>query len=144
MHAQHVDLAPDERPPFAAAPVTALAALFLIAHLATVAAGAYGFHRDELLYLAMGQHLRLWSMDFPPGIALIAQTLRATVGDSLLAVRAVPALASSLLVVLAALLAREILREFAAFPGVEQGLRVALLDRVPVRAAHQRAHHLAR
>ncbi len=107
MHAPHVDLAPDDRPPFAAPAVTALAALFLIAHLATVAAGAYEFHRDELLYLAMGQHLRLWRMDFPPGIALIAQTLRATVGDSLLAVRAVPALASSLLVVLAALLARE-------------------------------------
>ena len=104
---------PDEtslpaRPPLAALAVTALAAGFLIAHLAAVSLGAYEFHRDELLYLAMGRHLRLWRMDFPPGIAILAQTLRHTVGDSLVAVHALSALAASLVVVLAALIAREL------------------------------------
>jgi 4-amino-4-deoxy-L-arabinose transferase-like glycosyltransferase len=68
----------------------------------------YGFHRDELLYLAMGRHLRLWRMDFPPAIALVAEAVRATLGNSLLAIRLVPALAGTALVVLAALVAREL------------------------------------
>jgi 4-amino-4-deoxy-L-arabinose transferase-like glycosyltransferase len=56
----------------------------------------------------MGRHLRLWRMDFPPAIALIAEAVRATLGDSLLAIRLVPALAGTALVILAALLAREL------------------------------------
>ena len=36
----------------------------------------YGFHRDELLYLAMGQHLDLFRMQFPPLIALLAELAR--------------------------------------------------------------------
>jgi 4-amino-4-deoxy-L-arabinose transferase-like glycosyltransferase len=55
----------------------------------------------------MGRHLDLWRMDFPPLIALIAETVRATLGDSLVALRLVPALAGTGLVVLAALIARE-------------------------------------
>jgi len=56
----------------------------------------------------MGRHLRLWRMDFPPGIALVAEAVRATLGDSLLAIRLAPALAGTALVVLAALVAREL------------------------------------
>jgi 4-amino-4-deoxy-L-arabinose transferase-like glycosyltransferase len=56
----------------------------------------------------MGRHLRLWRMDFPPGIALIAEAVRATLGDSLQAIRLAPALAGTALVVLAALIAREL------------------------------------
>jgi 4-amino-4-deoxy-L-arabinose transferase-like glycosyltransferase len=47
-------------------------------------------------------------MDFPPAIALVAEAVRATLGDSLLATRLVPALAGTALVVLAALVAREL------------------------------------
>jgi dolichyl-phosphate-mannose-protein mannosyltransferase len=47
-------------------------------------------------------------MDFPPAIALVAEAVRATLGDSLLAIRLVPALAGTALVVLAALMAREL------------------------------------
>jgi 4-amino-4-deoxy-L-arabinose transferase-like glycosyltransferase len=47
-------------------------------------------------------------MDFPPAIALIAEAVRATLGDSLLAIRLVPALAGTALVILAALVAREL------------------------------------
>ena len=56
----------------------------------------------------MGRHLRLWRMDFPPAIALVAEAIRATLGDSLLAIRLVPALAGTALVGLAALVAREL------------------------------------
>ena len=56
----------------------------------------------------MGRHLRLWRMDFPPAIALVAEAVRAALGDSLLAVRLVPALAGTALVVFAALVAREL------------------------------------
>jgi uncharacterized membrane protein len=56
----------------------------------------------------MGRHLRLWRMDFPPGIALAADTVRATLGDSLFAIRLVPALAGTAILVLAALIAREL------------------------------------
>ena len=56
----------------------------------------------------MGRHLQLWRMDFPPAIALVAEAVRATLGDSLQAIRLVPALAGTALVLLAALIAREL------------------------------------
>jgi hypothetical protein len=79
-------------------PVTGLAALKLGLHLFTNAVTPYGFHRDELLYLAMGRHLRLWGMDFPPAIALLAELARSTLGDSLFAVRLIPAVLGTALV----------------------------------------------
>ncbi len=88
--------------------VAGLAALKLGLHLVVNAVTPYGFHRDELLYLAMGRHLRLWRMDFPPGIALLAEAARAAFGDSLVAIRLVPAIAGTLLLLLAALIAREL------------------------------------
>ena len=68
----------------------------------------YGFHRDELLYLAMGRHLDLWRMDFPPGIALAAEASRAAFGDWLPGIRFIPAVLGALLVALAAVMAREL------------------------------------
>src|SRR6185436_5291042 len=50
----------------------------------------------------------LWSMDFPPAIALLAQAARAVGGDSLVGLRMVPALAGTGVVILAALVAREL------------------------------------
>jgi 4-amino-4-deoxy-L-arabinose transferase-like glycosyltransferase len=68
----------------------------------------YGFHRDELLYLGMGQHLRLWGMDFPPAIGIVAEVSRTLLGDSLAAIRFFPAVFGSAVMVLAALIAREL------------------------------------
>jgi 4-amino-4-deoxy-L-arabinose transferase-like glycosyltransferase len=84
------------------------AVLKLGLHLAVNTITPYGFHRDELLYLAMGRHLRLWAMDFPPAIAVLAELVRGLLGDSLFAVRLVPALAGTAVLLLAALLAREL------------------------------------
>jgi hypothetical protein len=85
-----------------------LAGLKLAVHLAVNIITPYEFHRDELLYLAMGRHLRFWAMDFPPAIGLLAQLARGIAGDSLLGIRMVPALAGTAVVVLAAMLAREL------------------------------------
>ena len=94
--------------PFAAWSVGALAAIKLALHFWVNATTPYGFHRDELLYLAMGRHLQLWRMDFPPGIAAVAEATRALLGDSLVAIRSVPALVGTALLVAAALFAREL------------------------------------
>ena len=99
---------PDAAPPrLAVVPIALLFAFTLALHLAATAVTPYGFHRDEFLYLAMGRHLDLWRMDFPPGIALLANAVRGLLGDSLADVRFVPGVVGAVLVVLAALLARE-------------------------------------
>jgi hypothetical protein len=64
-------------------------------------------HRDEFLYLAMGRHLQLFKMEFPPAIAILAK-VSMLFGDSLVAIRIFPAVAAALLVCLAALIAREL------------------------------------
>ncbi len=62
--------------------VAALAVAVFLVHMAVVAWGPYGPHRDALLYYAMGEHLRLFAMDFPPFIALVARATRALGGRS--------------------------------------------------------------
>jgi 4-amino-4-deoxy-L-arabinose transferase-like glycosyltransferase len=97
-----------ERPAFAGRLVWGLAALFLLLHVVTSLVSPYGFQRDEFLYFAMGDHLRLWRMDFPPLIAVVARTTRFLLGDAMVALRLPSGLAASGIVVLAALLAREL------------------------------------
>jgi 4-amino-4-deoxy-L-arabinose transferase-like glycosyltransferase len=96
------------RPPFAAGLVLAQAALKLGLHLGVNARTPYGIHRDELLYLGMGSNLRLWGMDFPPAIAIVAEVSRTLFGESLVALRVLPALFGAGIVVLAGVIAREL------------------------------------
>jgi hypothetical protein len=86
--------------------VFGLAAIAVLLHGAVNWRGPYQLHRDELLYLAMGNHLRLWQMDFPPGIALLGRAVTA-LGDSPLVVRLPAALGHGLLIILSAVAARE-------------------------------------
>jgi Dolichyl-phosphate-mannose-protein mannosyltransferase len=83
-----------------------LTALLSLA-LHTLTHPAYGFHRDELLYLAMGDHLQPF-MPFPPLIAVLAQVARALPLDLLTAIRFLSALAAAALPVLTALITREL------------------------------------
>jgi 4-amino-4-deoxy-L-arabinose transferase-like glycosyltransferase len=99
---------PPPRPAFAASLVLVQAAIKLVVHVTVNSRTPYGIHRDELLYLAMGRHLKLWGMDFPPGIAIVAEVSRTMLGDSLVAIRIVPALFGTGVLVLAALIAREL------------------------------------
>jgi len=103
-----VTAAAPERPAVAWRLIGALAALKLCIHVLTNVVTPFEFHRDEFLYFAMGDHLRLWRMDFPPLIAVLSRTVRAVAGDGLVAIRLVPALAGTAVVVLAALIAREL------------------------------------
>ena len=68
----------------------------------------YGYFRDEFDYLACGDHPAWGYVDQPPLAPLLAKFSRVLLGDSLRAMRFFPALFSSGLVVLAALIAREL------------------------------------
>ena len=88
--------------------VIGFAAVKLLAHLLAVAVTPYGIHRDEFLYLSMGEHLHLWRMDFPPAIAMLAKAARGLFGDTLFAIRFFPAVAGTCVLVLAGVIAREL------------------------------------
>ena len=68
----------------------------------------YGYFRDEFDYMSCGEHLSWGYVDQPPLIPFLTHVSRAVLGDSLRAIRFIPALASSLLVVQTALIAREL------------------------------------
>src|ERR1700677_1375759 len=68
----------------------------------------YGYFVDEMYYLACSRHLAWGYVDQPPLIALIAWLVRAVLGQSLWAIRLLPALAGTAEVALTALMAREL------------------------------------
>jgi len=68
----------------------------------------YGYFRDEFDYMSCGDHLQWGYVDQPPLIPFLTHISRAVLGDSLRAIRFIPALASSLLLVQAAVVAREL------------------------------------
>jgi hypothetical protein len=68
----------------------------------------YGYFRDEFDYISCGDHLQWGYVDQPPLIPFLIHLCRAVLGDSLRSIRFIPALASSLLVVQTAFLAREL------------------------------------
>jgi hypothetical protein len=70
--------------------------------------GQYGYFRDELYYLACGDHLDWGYADHAPLIALIAKISRGWLGGSLRAIRFAPALAGAAVVLLTGLLARQL------------------------------------
>lgn len=70
--------------------------------------GQYGYHRDELLYLALGEHLDFGYVEVPPSIAIFANLSRWMFGDSLFALRFFAAVTGALMVLLTGLMAREL------------------------------------
>jgi 4-amino-4-deoxy-L-arabinose transferase-like glycosyltransferase len=58
--------------------------------------GAYGYFRDELYYIACSEHLSWGYVDQPPLSLFILKFFRVMFGDSLVAIRSVPALAVAL------------------------------------------------
>src|SRR6266403_5406479 len=67
----------------------------------------YNYFRDEFDYLACGDRLAWGYVDQPPLLPFLVRISRVVLGDSLRSIRFLPALATSALVVLAALIARE-------------------------------------
>jgi len=70
--------------------------------------GGYGYFRDELYFIACGEHLSWGYVDLPPMVAAIAKFSRATMGDSLFSIRFFPALAGGATVALAGVFAWEL------------------------------------
>jgi hypothetical protein len=70
--------------------------------------GRYGYFRDELYFLACGDHLAWGYVDFAPLVALLARVSRAVLGDSLHAIRLLPALALGAEIALTGLITREL------------------------------------
>jgi hypothetical protein len=83
-----------------------LAAIRVVLYL--LAAPHYGYFRDELYYLACGEHPAWGYVDQPPLIAWIAWLLQHSLGTSLWALRLLPALAGCASIALAGHLALQL------------------------------------
>ncbi len=86
--------------------VAAIAAAMLAFRLAT--AGVYGVFVDELYFLACGEHLAWGYVDMPPLTALQAWFANSVLGGSMVALRLLPALEGSALVLLVGALVRRL------------------------------------
>ena len=85
---------------------TVLGSITTLLHLLT-ANDTYGIFRDELYYVANGQHLGFGYVDHPPLIGWISWLTTTLFGESLLALRILPAVAGGITVVLVCLTVRE-------------------------------------
>lgn len=70
--------------------------------------GRYGWHRDELYFLAASRHLAFGYVDFPPLVALLARAVVGVFGTSLDALRLATAVVGASSAVFVALCAREV------------------------------------
>ena len=79
-----------------------------VAVVLAAAAGGYGYHRDELYFIAAGDHLAWGYPDQGPVVPLIARALEELAPGSLTVLRIPSALATGVLVLLTGLMAREL------------------------------------
>jgi 4-amino-4-deoxy-L-arabinose transferase-like glycosyltransferase len=86
--------------------VYALAALAVFVHF--LFNGKYGYFRDELYYAACGEQLAWGYVDHAPLVAFASWISRSLFGDSLSALRLLPALSAAPKVLLAGWMAREV------------------------------------
>jgi 4-amino-4-deoxy-L-arabinose transferase-like glycosyltransferase len=91
----------------AAAPLL-IAIVVLGVHLYTNAFAGYGYFRDELYYLACTEHLDIGYVDQPPLSIYVLAVSKLLFGDSLFALRLVPAMLAALLVLLTGLMANQL------------------------------------
>jgi hypothetical protein len=68
----------------------------------------YGYFRDELYYLASTEHLDWGYVEHPPFSIAVLALIRSLLGDSLVALRIVPALAGAATVFLTGVIARQL------------------------------------
>jgi len=88
--------------------LSCLAAGKFLIHFAINITGAYGFFRDEFYYIACSEHLALGYVDHPPLSIWLLKISRLILGDSLVAIRFLPAMAGALTVLLTGLIVKEL------------------------------------
>ena len=94
---------------FSATFILVVLSLFkFLLHFIINANGAYGFFRDEFYYIACSNHLAWGYVDQPPFSILMLKISRVIIGDSLLAMRFLPALLGALTVFIAGKIAKEL------------------------------------
>ncbi len=83
---------------------------FLLYLLATIVGqrSGYGYFIDEFYYLACAKRLAFGYVDHPPFAPFLLRLVTATLGDSLVAIRLLPAIANALSLVLTGLIARRL------------------------------------
>ncbi len=86
--------------------IAAIAAVKLIIHLVLNYGGGYGIFRDELYYLACADHIDTGYVDQPPFSIYLLAVNRFLFGDSIFALRLIPAILGALTVFFAGLTAR--------------------------------------
>ena len=91
-----------------AVPWPALLVAGLMVALLLAVSAQYGFHGDEMYYVVAGQHPAFGYVDQPPLTPLLSAASVALLGVSPTAVRVLPALEMALIVVLVALMARDL------------------------------------
>lgn len=96
----------DSLPHFAAVPVLLVVAAKVVGTMAV--AGSYGFQRDELYYLACARHLAWGYFDFPAVVPALARLNVLLFGTGVATLRLFSVLAGAAVVLLAALIAREL------------------------------------
>ncbi len=87
-------------------PVVVVAGVMVVGLLAV--SGAYGFHGDEMYFVVAGQHPAFGYVDQPPLTPLLSAASVALLGVSPTAVRVLPAVEMALVVVIIALIARDL------------------------------------
>ena len=92
--------------PLPTAVVMALVSLAI--HLLVNALGGYGYFRDELYYLACSRHLAAGYVDQPPFSIFLLALTRLLLGDSVFAIRLVPAVTSALSVAVLCMLVQKL------------------------------------
>lgn len=98
--------------------LTAIAAVFALAHILTN--GRYGFHRDELQFLADAKHLDWGFVAYPPVTPLLEHIGMALFGLSLAGLRIFSVIAQAAVIAVSGLMARDlgggrVAQVFAAF-----------------------------
>ncbi len=87
-------------------PLLLLAFVKLLIHIPAIT--RYGYFRDELYYLASTEHLAFGYVDHPPLSIVILAANRWLLGDSLPALRWLPAVSGAVMVFVTGLIAREL------------------------------------
>ena len=86
--------------------VAGIAAASFVLHM--IFNNRYGYFRDEFDYIICGNHPAWGYVDQPPLVPILSRIFRAVFGDSLRAIRLMPALSASALILLTGVITREL------------------------------------